>query len=603
MAFDPTASEQELMQLTNRFRTDPQNEFSRLMVSASPRKARDPNVDFSLSFFNTNTLIVQQELAALTPVPPLAWDPIAQQVAQDYLPLMAAAKSTSHNLAGTFQERIGRYPFDTSRGISAGENLFANAFSPVHAHASYVLEWGNGPDGLQGRGHRNNLMKTSFKQAGMAFLPVTYEPAIGFGPNLNAQEMIGLGVTAPMVTGAVFQDSNSSGWYDAGEGLAGVQITFDGPSGHFVTNALSAGGYNVALPPGTYTAVANAGGMRFPVSIPNVVVGTQNVWLNFLYDPAAIPPDARERNDDFQTATVLTGRDQVLTDGTIHRGDVDYFRFPASTDGPMRVDLRFANSSGNLDLRVLDVYGNSIAQSATSGDLETVTVNVTHANIYYLVVEQPTGGSGGPYTLQVTTPPAQSPLARPDATTTAASAGTIFVDVMSNDNDPDGNLAGAQLSLISTGRGAAQLTGDSRYILYTPPSNFDGIDRLVYTLIDQQGLSSAPTMLSVMVLDFNTPQPFHNAGRPVDVNGDGALSALDALLVINEINTRGSRRLPTSLAGTENMFGLVDVNGSDSVEPLDALLVINALNLSGGTGESLPPGYLDDISSAWKRRR
>ena len=123
MAFDPTASEQELMQLANRFRTDPQHEFSRLMVSASPRIARDANVDFSLNFFNSNMTIVQQEIAALTPVPPIAWDALSQQVAQDYLPLMAAAKSSSHSLSGSYQERIGRYAFDTSKGISARENL------------------------------------------------------------------------------------------------------------------------------------------------------------------------------------------------------------------------------------------------------------------------------------------------------------------------------------------------------------------------------------------------------------------------------------------------------------------------------------------------
>ncbi len=66
-ALDPSAIEQESMQLINRFRTDPQNEFSRLIASVSPRKAIDPNVDFSLSFFNTNVAIVQSQLAASHP--------------------------------------------------------------------------------------------------------------------------------------------------------------------------------------------------------------------------------------------------------------------------------------------------------------------------------------------------------------------------------------------------------------------------------------------------------------------------------------------------------------------------------------------------------
>ncbi len=69
MALDPTAIEQESMQLINRFRTDPQNEFSRLIASVSPRRAFDANVDFSLGFFNTNVAVVQGQMASLTAVP------------------------------------------------------------------------------------------------------------------------------------------------------------------------------------------------------------------------------------------------------------------------------------------------------------------------------------------------------------------------------------------------------------------------------------------------------------------------------------------------------------------------------------------------------
>ncbi len=61
---------------------------------------------------------------------------------------MAAARSSAHNLNGTFQQRIGRYPFDFSQGGTARENSFLNAFSPVHAHAAYVIDWGNGPKWL-----------------------------------------------------------------------------------------------------------------------------------------------------------------------------------------------------------------------------------------------------------------------------------------------------------------------------------------------------------------------------------------------------------------------------------------------------------------------
>lgn len=595
MAFDPSAMEQELMQLTNRFRTDPQHEFSRVMVSASPRKARDANVDFSLSYFNTNATIVQAELAALPPVPPVAWDAKAYQMAKDYLPFMISAKSSSHTLNGDYQPRVMRYGFDFSQGGTAEENLFTNAFSPIHAHASYVMEWGSGANGLQGRGHRNNLMSPSVKQAGMAFAPATYEPASAFGPYVNAEELIGLGVTGPIITGAIFQDRNGSGWYDAGEGLSGVQFTFDGPAGHFATSGMSAGGYSMAVPAGTYTVVASGGGMRFPITKTGVVVGSQNVWLNFIYDPSAVPPDAREANNTPSTATVLSGGSQTLGDGTIHSGDIDYFRFPAATDGPLRVELRFANSAGNLNLRVLAADGRELARSSSTSDLESLTVSVTHGQIYYIVVEGASGGvgggTGGPYTLQLFAPTAQAPLARPDWATTSLDQGTIAIDVLANDRDPDGNLSQATVAIASSGRGTATVTADHK-IRYTPPPSFTGVDTLTYALTDQQGLASAPVSVSVMVLDFHRQRPFLNPVRPADVNGDGAISPVDALLVINAINARGPGALPSSAGGVSDLFGFVDTNGNGTLEAFDVLLVVNQLNSGSGEGEAAP---LDEL--------
>ena len=602
MAFDPTAIEQELMQLTNRFRTDPQNEFSRLMVSASPRKARDPNVDFSLSFFNTDATIVRTELAALSPVPPVGWDAKAYQLAKDYLPFMIAAKSSSHTLDGPYQARVMRYGFDFSQGGTAKENLFTNAFSPIHAHASYVMEWGNGPGGLQGRGHRNNLMNSSVKQAGMGFAAVTYEPANAFGPYVNAQELIGLGVTGPLITGAVFQDRNGSGWYDAGEGLSGVRLTFSGPAGQFATSGMTAGGYTQQVPAGTYTVTASGGGMRFPITKTNVVVGAHNVWLNFLYDPSEVPPDARESNNTQGTATVLTGASQTLSDGTIHRGDIDYFRFPAATDGPLRVELRFSNSAGNLNLRVLASDGRELARSSTTGDLESVVVNIVHGQQFYVVVEGTNGGTGGPYTLQLFAPAAQAPLPRPDSATTSREFGAITIDVLANDRDPDGDVRQATLQVASAGRGTAAVTTD-RKIRYTPPTNFTGIDTFTYTVADQQKLVSAQTSVAVMVLDFRRPQPFAHPTQALDVNGDGAISPIDALLVINEINSRGARSLPTTPSAANDIFGFVDVNGNGSVEAFDVRLVITRLNAGSGEGEAVAAGGWQDEPLRKRRDR
>ncbi len=62
-----------------------------------------------------------------------------------------------------------------------------------------------------------------------------------------------------------------------------------------------------------------------------------------------------------------------------------------------------------------------------------------------------------------------------------------------------------------------------------------------------------------------------------DVNGDGQVTPIDALLIINTINRKQTLRAPTSQAEVANWVYL-DPNRSSSVEPMDALLVINAIN-------------------------
>jgi len=81
---------------------------------------------------------------------------------------------------------------------------------------------------------------------------------------------------------------------------------------------------------------------------------------------------------------------------------------------------------------------------------------------------------------------------------------------------------------------------------------------------------------------------WHNSANPVDVSGDGYVTPLDALLVVNDLNKNGSR----SLAGTVRPAGgpYLDVTGDKLASPLDVLLVINALNSASGEGEESPYG-------------
>ena len=87
--------------------------------------------------------------------------------------------------------------------------------------------------------------------------------------------------TGPYLTGVVFNDTAGNGEYQPGEGLAGVTISVAGVGS---TTTLDAGGYAIALAPGTYTVTASGGGLPGPIS-RTVVVGNDNVRLNFDESP------------------------------------------------------------------------------------------------------------------------------------------------------------------------------------------------------------------------------------------------------------------------------------------------------------------------------
>lgn len=85
---------------------------------------------------------------------------------------------------------------------------------------------------------------------------------------------------------------------------------------------------------------------------------------------------------------------------------------------------------------------------------------------------------------------------------------------------------------------------------------------------------------------------------PEDTNGDGVVTPLDVLLLINYLNAHVSGAgMPVG-----DFPAAYDVNRDGRVTPLDVLLVINHLNvasLAGGEGESAPDsGLYATVSSA-----
>ena len=83
---------------------------------------------------------------------------------------------------------------------------------------------------------------------------------------------------------------------------------------------------------------------------------------------------------------------------------------------------------------------------------------------------------------------------------------------------------------------------------------------------------------------------WHNSVVATDVNNDGVVVPLDALLLINELNVHGSHQLTDPPIRSRPVQQYLDVNNDLMVTPLDALLVINRLNRAAGEAEGETAG-------------
>ena len=104
----------------------------------------------------------------------------------------------------------------------------------------------------------------------------------------------------------------------------------------------------------------------------------------------------------------------------------------------------------------------------------------------------------------------------------------------------------------------------------------------VVTFSVSDGAALASEDVAISVLD---PCPWQNHTDPPDADGNGHVSPLDALLIINRINLFGNGLLPSRQADDPYL----DVSGDNQVGPDDTLAVVNYLNAAAeGEGESEP---------------
>lgn len=236
----PDGVEQQLLWLMNRARSNPTQEGIWLAVSS------DPTIAGPRDYFDVDVDMLRSEFAGYAAQPPAAFDRRLYEAARAHSEDLIQRDAQDHE--GQF-DRVENAGFVMANGRGS---VFAYAFSGLHAHAAFNIDWGSGPGGMQsGRGHRMAIMSVDGNYTNVGLAAVAED---------NAQTSVGpLVITgnyayaAPVaghynvyVVGTVWRDVNQNGLYDAGEGVGGVEVRPD--SGAYYATTAVGGGYAIPMP-------------------------------------------------------------------------------------------------------------------------------------------------------------------------------------------------------------------------------------------------------------------------------------------------------------------------------------------------------------------
>lgn len=96
--------------------------------------------------------------------------------------------------------------------------------------------------------------------------------------------------TASFITGVAYDDRNDNNFYTPGEGRGGIKVSAvsTGTATPVTVTDITgvAGGYDIAVAPGTYKVTFSEGGLAAPI-VRTVTVGSKNVKIDLIDAPSA----------------------------------------------------------------------------------------------------------------------------------------------------------------------------------------------------------------------------------------------------------------------------------------------------------------------------
>jgi VCBS repeat-containing protein len=130
-----------------------------------------------------------------------------------------------------------------------------------------------------------------------------------------------------------------------------------------------------------------------------------------------------------------------------------------------------------------------------------------------------------------------APTAAPDSASTETNIATM-INVLANDTDPDSTIDMGSVQIVANPtNGTVSVNSLSGVVTYRSDSSFTGTDTFTYRVADAEGVFSAPATVTVTV--NQRIRPWRNPNNSLDVNADGNVTILDAILVVGVLRNFG----------------------------------------------------------------
>lgn len=211
---------------------------------------------------------------------PLVFDGDLNEAAEGHSQWMIGTDTFSHTGSGGSNagQRMTSAGYSFTGSWTWGENIaWATTRSPAGLQDEALLLHTNL---MNSSGHRANILNANFREIGLGLEVGEY----GGREGAFLTENFARSGSTVSLTGVAFDDNDGDRFYDVGEGLGGLTLTAVSSTGAtYTTTTYGSGGYDLVLPPATYTVTFSGPGIQ--TTSMQTTIGTTNVKLD-LIDPA-----------------------------------------------------------------------------------------------------------------------------------------------------------------------------------------------------------------------------------------------------------------------------------------------------------------------------